>query len=123
MTGTQVSALMVFLAGAVILVVTMIAIDIIGTLVRRSRPGWLRRLAFGWVCWLRGVHLASKPARILPLFHAGQVAAGPIGANAEFHCLCGATKYVTVDYQRGGRIPVPLAWPLEQKHEPAQTAR
>lgn len=72
----------------------------------------MRRFLFGWICTLRGEHVARKPKRLLPFYNAGTKQL--IGCMVEFHCICGATNRKNHDYTRGGRIPVPFAWPTEK---------
>lgn len=67
-----------------------------------GRIPW-RRWLFGWVCRMRGQHVARKPFSIWTY----SITSGKV---LNFRCLCGEVKSHWVDEARGGRVPVPFGW-------------
>lgn len=72
----------------------------------------LRRVAFGWICNLRGYHRSSTPKGVRAAIvytakgYAGEIA----GYWLRFVCLCGEEQIRHADFARGGRVPVPVSW-------------
>lgn len=87
---------------------------------------WLRSINYrkallGWICQLRGQHVARKPWKGLIALKKSNILW--VADKVIFRCICGETHTRTFDAERGGRIPVPFGWALGDEHGQAQATR